>query len=353
VPRVLVLGATGYFGRRVLAALRAVPGVAAVAGGRTPARGDVRLDLADPSTFPALHDFAVVVNCADSTRAPADGAGEYCLANGGTFVETTTESAVIHRLWDSLRHARSPRGSIVLGAGIFPGLSNLLAAAVARRVTHCRRLELGLRIDALSGAGRGMLAVMAGSMVRPATYYEGGVRVDAPPIAAGARLPFAGRTRATVRLNLPEAAMLHWSTGAPSTGTFLAASPPMPAPVANALGRWLVRHPGAERTIGAQLRLVRGTLFRGRPTFIELTAVANREESLADPPHETLRAADGVTAGGYAAAAMAAILARRPPVPGVHLPDQILTLDEVLAEMTALAGGTSPVTRSSRAVASR
>ncbi|HVE77521.1 MAG TPA: hypothetical protein VNA89_01600 [Gemmatimonadaceae bacterium] len=342
---VLVLGASGYFGRRVLAALRRAPELDATAGGRAPASGGVRVDLTDPSTFPALRDFAVVVNCADSTRAGPDGAAAYCGSHGGIFIETTTEAAVIQRLWETRRDRAAWRGALLIGAGIFPGLSNLLAAAVARRVIACRRLELGFRIDVLSGAGGGMLAVMAGSMVRPAVYYEGGVRREAPPIAAGVTLPFAGRLRATVRLGLPEAAMLHWSTGTLSTGTFLAAAPPVPGPVADALGRWLARHPGAERAIGAQLRLVRGTLFRGRPTSIELTAVANREESMTDPPHETLRAADGVTAGAYAAAAMVALLARRPPAPGVYLPDQLFELDDVLRAMAALAGGAPLVAR--------
>ena len=64
--RVLVIGGTGYYGQKVMEALRRA-GFAVSSGARRGA--DVRVDLRDVSTFRALRDYAAIVNASDSVRA--------------------------------------------------------------------------------------------------------------------------------------------------------------------------------------------------------------------------------------------------------------------------------------------
>lgn len=350
--RVLIIGGRGYLGRRTAQAIARVPGATVTVGGRSAASdGAVRVDLRDYRTFDAMKAFDCVVNCAHSPDAAPDQALSFCLEEGVPFVETTTEAAVIQRLYED--HHPSARGTasagtVVLGTGLLPGLSNLLASAAVRSVEELPgRLEVGVRLRPFSGAGAGMCAVMARMLAVDALRYEGGRLVADSPMQPGPLLPFDGlgqRSR-SMRLSLPEATMLHWSTGVPSTAAYVATIPPLPRVFA-ALASAALAPKGAVRRATAslaraQLTLLRARFLRDRPTPVDLVALLDRDTgSSAAVPTLALSVSDGVLAAGYAIAACVALLLRDGRTArGCRLPDELFTLDEVLSEMRALSRG--------------
>lgn len=144
--RVLVLGGYGAVGRHAVTALRAA-GHAAVVAGRDPARADLPLDLGDRAAVArAAADADVVLNAAGSEdprlAAAVTGAGT-------AFVDVSATAGYLDALAGAAHAA-----PVVLSVGIAPGLTNLLAHAVARRDAAAGRDARGpLDIAVVLGAG--------------------------------------------------------------------------------------------------------------------------------------------------------------------------------------------------------
>ena len=122
VVRALVLGGYGAVGARIVAQLRA-GGDVAFAAGRDPARADRVVNLADPGTLrTAVADVDVVVNAAGA-EDPA--VAELITDHGAALVDITASSGYVAAL-----ERLDPPRPVLLSAGLAPGLTNLLAAAV-------------------------------------------------------------------------------------------------------------------------------------------------------------------------------------------------------------------------------
>ena len=214
--RILVIGGKGFLGSRIAAALRQIEGAEVVVSSRRGGGEVVACDIEDSSSRPAMAGFDVVVNCADGLRAAPEKAAEFCLLSGATFIETTADAVVMERLWETARKVPDPQGTLVLGAGLFPGLSNLLAADLVARHGVPERLEVGVRYCPWSVAGAGVCDLMVEAASRPAVRYEAGERVEDPPVTVAGSFPFSGVQRNALGVGLPEALMLHWSIGVPS-----------------------------------------------------------------------------------------------------------------------------------------
>ncbi|AQA24533.1 NADH(P)-binding family protein [Rhodococcus sp. MTM3W5.2] len=133
---VLVLGGYGAVGAHLVTRLRA-DGVDALAAGRDPARADRVVDLADPASLTAALDgVSAVVNCVGA-EDPAVAAA--VAERGIPFVDITATSEYAQQL-------ERVEGPVLLGVGIAPGLSSLLAAEAARA---------GGPVDVLIGLGAG------------------------------------------------------------------------------------------------------------------------------------------------------------------------------------------------------
>ncbi|RDI48904.1 NAD-dependent epimerase/dehydratase family protein [Nocardia mexicana] len=114
---VLVLGGYGAVGAHLVRLLRA-EGITALAAGRDPARADRVVDLGVPGGLEtALSGISVVVNCAgvEDVRVV-----EECARRGVTFIEISATSEYVR----ALEHIAGP---VVLGVGLAPGLTTLLA----------------------------------------------------------------------------------------------------------------------------------------------------------------------------------------------------------------------------------
>lgn len=330
MARIVVIGGSGYLGSRVVTALRRAGADVQVAS----RRGPVVVDSSRPETFAALAPFEVVVDVTDTVTSPPDALVAWCLAQGKTVLEATSDAPCVERLAAAHRHTT---GRLVLGGGLFTGLSNLLARDVARRVGTPEQLTLGIASSPFSGAGTGTVALMVGAMNVPAVRYANGERLEVAGLTRGPTLDFAGQPRPSVRMSLAEPPMLRASTGAQRVDAFFAPKPSLLVAAFTALPAWLLRQGWYRALLGGYFSVLRRLVLRSRVTAVELLAQARRGgESVT----RFLRAPDGMTAGGVALAAMAEALATAPGPAGLRYIDDACELEPLVARINALAGET-------------
>ena len=122
----------------------------------------------------------------------------------------------------ALRNQPVGPGAIVLGLGIFPGLSNLLARALFD--AHDRKVGWSSRCG-------------SHLMVEPAPYFIDGQRRFARAFSAGPTL-FLGRDRGRSLLAaIPETNLLHASTGARDLTVSLSPTPDILQPLLRVAAR--------------------------------------------------------------------------------------------------------------------
>lgn len=322
-------------------ALSRCEGVEAMASRRA---GERRVDLGEPETFQTLLDFDLVINCADSLAAPPMAAARYLLVHGGAWVDMSAEPATVDALL--ALSVDEPKGHVIVGAGLFPGLSTMLGRYVSDLVSPCARVDVGVRLSPLSGSGPGNCRVMVDLMRQPGYDIHDAKRRQRPAIGPGRVLPYIGSGPASsLSVTLPDTALVRRVCKAPQVASQIALVPGWLAPLFSA-SQWLIDRAGMLREallamtyVG--LLLVRATVLRWAKTQIQLTAVAN-----AGQPDETSRAlafADG--RDGTAQGVAAAVLLWRdldPPEAGTYCAAGLFGLDEALVRLTH-AGFAPPV----------
>ncbi len=340
--RVLVIGGSGYYGARVAAVLARLEGAEVHVAGRgaTGPRG-VRVDVRDPETFQRLRGFDLVVNASDTVNAPPDALAAWCLAQGLTLLEMGADPTTTERLL--ALPDRGARGTLLVGVGVFPGLSTALAAAAAGLVAECRTLDLGVRLSPLSGAGPGNCDLMLRSLQTPCCWVQDGGRRQGPLLGPARPLPFLGAgRRPAVGLALPDVALVARATGVPTVRAAMALIPgalrfnfQLLAALLPRLGP--LRRPALALT-GLSLRLMRAILLRRVGSRVQLTAVAN----LGAPDEAAVLAAfpDGQQATALGVGAAASLLLQRTaaPPPGVYTTADLFPFDALLAEVRRLDG---------------
>jgi hypothetical protein len=319
--KIAVIGGTGCVGGSTVEALRRAGIDVAIAS----RRGPLVVDMTRPETFGALADYDIVVDAADATNSTPEALARWCLDEGRTFVEATSDPTVVRRL----SALDGGRGRLVLGGGLFTGVSNLLAHEVAGRAPSAP-LTLAIAARVLSKAGRGTVALMASMLAIPAARIVDGRRVESP-IARGPKIDFAGVRRSTLRVPLAEQEMLAASTGARDVDIFFAPKPSFIGAMFRLLPSWLARRGWFRALMGGSLSLLRRGLLRGRRGPVELVAEAGEHRAV-------ITCDDGMLAAGYALAAIVVELAALAAKPGVFMVDQLVGLEPVLARANALAG---------------
>ncbi|MBE7956368.1 hypothetical protein ILP86_18830 [Microbacterium sp. R1] len=189
--KALVVGARGAVGRVVVEELRKAGHVVTSAG--RSAAGELAVDLRQPSGLRILHevmqDHDVVIN--------ASGIENPGIAEVGPFVEASATSAYLAHLAELV-----PADSkAVLGAGLAPGLSSILIAALATRPGD--EVDLGVMLGTGERHGAAAVAWTAGLI---------GKAIHAPPEGGVVRnfierraLPGAdGRLRKYLRADFPD-----------------------------------------------------------------------------------------------------------------------------------------------------
>lgn len=352
---VLVVGGDGFVGRRTCRALR-VADIETVSGSRNPQTRDrepdegrsVRVDLCDPATFPVLQDFDLVINCADSLTAPPDEAVAHCLGIGVPWIEASAEPETVTRLLVRFRHASrgdskaaTPvRAPLILGAGIFPGLSNLMAAFLVDEAPErasgkppVERLETAVRYMPLGGAGGGVTALMGAALTQPRYWIEAGQKKQGPPIGPAVSLPFLDGRKKAWQVGLPDVLLLQETTRVPAIGSYVGPATPFLPPGIPTLSRLFdgaLARP-IDRLASLGFRLLRGRLFANRVEPIELLAVADRDTQRERRVIVTVD--DGMLAAGATLAVSALELLAQPPQPGLHVIDEVSKLGPFLGRL--------------------
>ncbi|MCA9771086.1 MAG: hypothetical protein KC466_01680 [Myxococcales bacterium] len=334
--RALVIGGEGCFGRGVVEALRALPDAEVRVGGRRDGSDRVRVDLDAPGTFGALDDFDLVVDCANTSASRPDAAIDHCLRTGQTFIEASADPATIERLLDEVHKplAAMPwRGRVLLGMGTFPGLSNLLAADLARETGEDAPIDLVIRTTPFAAAGAGMVDLMVDLLAAPAWVYERGARRTLPTGTRGPVVDLGGRRGRGLLFRFAEVEMLRRSQGLANLAVWFAPSPGLLVGSLGAMARLGLGRGSLGRAANrAAFAFLRRFLLAWRKTpFVATAASGNR--------FRTIVAREGVRAGGYAVAAAARLLDARGVAPGIYLPDELFTLEEIVAEADRLSDG--------------
>jgi len=148
--RVLVLGGQGVLGTAISAAFGAA-GWTSLRAGRRPDPGpDFRpVDLDEPDTLErALDGIDLVVSTVPDERLVAE---RMVLRRGGVLVNVSAMAAsAVQRLF---RLPGEPRGTVLMNAGIAPGLTNLVAADLLARHPEADEVELVFTVSAKSAVG--------------------------------------------------------------------------------------------------------------------------------------------------------------------------------------------------------
>jgi hypothetical protein len=312
--------------------------VAGQAGAPPP--GDVlgRLEVLEP--------YDCIVCCPDVPSGFPEKAARHCLERGGTFLQMGAQPDLLERLLLERRRsgAEKVQGTALLGLGLTPGLTNLMAHQLVRQRPGVRRLEIGLRFKGGIGLAPGLLSLMAYPLTPGAAYYSQGDRLDALGIGRGVRFPFTEGESDTVHVPLPESIMLHWSTGVLATATYLALPTPW-LPRAVGLGaRVAMRTVPQGWSLPSQvhqgLRKVRGALGT-LSVPVEVTALADREGVVrCSGDWLSVRVDDHARASAFIVSAALKLLGDGRQRPGIFLPDEVFSFDEVLAQVRGLAGDT-------------
>lgn len=328
--KVLVVGGHGYYGGRICAALAEVAGVEVARAGRS---GPVVLDLANPATFSVMADYAVVVNASDSVGVDPLPAAAWCLQHGPAWFDIGADAGGAERL---LAIPPGGPGAVVVGVGLFPGLSSALATAVA----DGDAVHLGIRLSVLSGAGRGIVQLMMRMLTEPSVWWADGARQAGPPVGPARAFDYPSAQQvASLRVGLADAPVVHAATGQ-DVAVHLAPKPGI-LRVNFRLMAWLARVLGTARGLVLaparwSLHLLRAVLLKSVPGRVEITAVAgSRQRSLA--------VADGQAATGAAVAAAVALWAARADRPaGVLSAGAVFPIEPWIAGLERLG---CPVTR--------
>ena len=148
--RVLVLGGQGVLGTAIAGAFAAA-GWTSVRAGRRPDPGaDFRLvDLDEPDTLEqAVDGVDLIVSTVPDERLVAE---RMVLKRGGVLINVSAMAAgAVQRL---RRLPGEPHGTVLMNAGIAPGLTNLLAADLLDRHPEADEVELVFTVSATSAVG--------------------------------------------------------------------------------------------------------------------------------------------------------------------------------------------------------
>lgn len=151
---VLVIGSDGVLGSTA-ATVFARAGWSVLHGSRRPREsgGWLTVDLARPETLaPALRSADLTIN----TAAPdADLTAEtWVLANGGRIVNVATIPVSVSRRLRIHAAQNRCRGTVLLNAGLAPGVVNLAIADLLAQYPHADAIEFVMCLPASGMAGR-------------------------------------------------------------------------------------------------------------------------------------------------------------------------------------------------------
>ena len=197
---ILVAGGYGVVGRRIAAILAAsFPGQVIVAGRDEQkavalcaefgagTRGR-RMDVEDPvSVASTLDGVGTVVNCVAQRELHVL---RTAIARGLAYTDIAPRLAFWQGAERLSAEARRTGARVVLGAGLSPGISNMMARQLAKSVASFERIETAILLSLGDEYGPDSLHHVLESVTEPFTVMEDGVRHEAVPFGQGRRTEF-------------------------------------------------------------------------------------------------------------------------------------------------------------------
>ena len=342
----LIYGATGYSGRKLVAEAQA-HGLAPILAGRNAAKlaplGDtVRLPwraatLEDHALDAALADVAVVLNAAGPFSHTADALAAACIRTGTHYLDIAGEVRVAARMAE--RHAMAHRRGVMLmpavGFDVVP--SDCLAAHVTRRLPGARRLATAVTQPRFLSLGsiRTLIDSVDVGLARRAGALAS--------VAVGSierAFDFGWGPVPCLNVSFADVVTAYYTTGVPSVTTFVEASPLARAVLS--LPRALapvLRMPGAHDLLRGWAALLPGdAVTTGTRDDVTMRVVVEAEDAAGHRARARLRTPEVYALTATAAIAVAARVLTGDVEPGfqtparVYGPDFVLTLGGVERE---------------------
>ncbi len=146
--RVLIIGARGVLGSLTSSAFTAA-GWAVRSGVRRPKPGQIHVDLDRPDSIAAAFDEGeLVVNTVPHLGLFAE---RFVLEHGGVLINTSALPAAAGRALRAV--AGSARGTVVMNAGLAPGVTTLVAADLLRLHPDAEELEFVFTLSSTTPRG--------------------------------------------------------------------------------------------------------------------------------------------------------------------------------------------------------
>ena len=321
--RVLILGSSGHLGKLILRACQSRSDLQVQGASRSGRNGSLAIDL--ERDYTELRHYDVIINATDSSKVSPTEIARFCLEHGKIFLETSARVDVVR---DLIRLSEdSNNGTIVLGAGAFPGLStHLLEFAEPKQP-----LEFRLGWSVFSAAGLGTIDLMIEAFNSPTEQFKDSSYRKSDPLTPIVRRSFDNSEQTFVTLSMADVAIAAEKGDYPSV-TFLAnIRPTLPQFMLRILA-WKAKRGWfsprlVQRGLRIWLSLLRRVVFGNRPTPLRIELHSDNRMLAA------ISCEDGFACGASAAA----ILAARWPaqVKGLKLPHEGVPFEQLAAELVS------------------
>lgn len=349
-PNILVVGGTGRVGAETIKALTRLSSeqLNITISGRNERRAKSVCEALRSTTSPHKFDFVpcditqieFLTSLVDPFDLVVHTAGPFQRKqNPDALLKAAMQTNVKYMdVCDDLSHAMTckklheeavSRGySALISTGIYPGLSNLMAADACRCIDNVQSLKIYYHTAGTGGIGATVLASTFLILSEPAVCYADGDKVLRPPAGDAEVFDFEGRLgrKTTYLLNLPEVTSLH-NTIAPHANVFAKFSTAPP------IWNWLLLAtaklvpPRILRDREAMLKFSQFSLpivrfvdqLSGARTGIVVVAEGHKTRIQFSFEHESLAACVGEATAAFACE----FLNSKSIQPGIHFPEEL------------------------------
>ena len=342
---ILLAGGYGVVGRRIAARLAPLfPGRLVIAG-RNESRAaaachelghgtrSLKLDVEDPaSTAAALNGICTVVACVAQRHSHLL---RQSIGRGLRYTDISPRLAFWRGADEMGAEAQRTGARILLGAGLSPGISNMMAARLADAVGNVERIETAILLSIGDEYGPDSMQHVFESVSQPFSLLEDSQPRTARPFSEPERVDFPeplGQRRAYV---FPWSDVVFYpkTLGASTAIGRFALDPPWVGNFASWIARagvrgWLQRPGFLQGNRHAMDRVKR--LYTGRDRFALVVTTRSRERTM----RMSLAGRHQADATAAGAAELARALVRdEVREPGVWLPEQVISHDRFFAAL--------------------
>jgi short subunit dehydrogenase-like uncharacterized protein len=335
----LLYGATGYTGRLILAQALAL-GLRPILAGRddrklaavaAPHGLAYRVaSLDDPGALVAgLDGIGAVLHAAGPFSATARPMVDACLHAGVHYLDVTGEVLVLEEI--AARHAAAAARGVMLlpavGFDVVP--SDCLAAHVARRLPHARRLALG--IAGLTLATRGSARTFVELPASTPRVRRDGVLVSVTPGTLERPFDYGAGPRPSMCVSWGDLTTAYFTTGIPDVEVYFEATPVLRAAMTSArMYGWLLATPPWQAILKASTALLPDGPSEAERATTSMVIVAEAEDCHGGRTAARLRTPQAYTFTAVSAATVARRVLAGDVEPGFQTPGRHFGPDFVL-----------------------